>query len=62
MRHGSFRNYGYFKLLAQLEIDFADGRRLVVVSDEKWKFTTNGQIAEPRQFENFGAKIRLRLK
>ncbi len=36
---------GFFPLLlAQLEIDFADGRRITIVTDEKWKTTLQGPI------------------
>jgi len=36
---------GFFPLLlAQLEIDLADGRRITIVTDEKWKTTLSGPI------------------
>ncbi|SPE23700.1 putative Rhamnosidase [Candidatus Sulfotelmatomonas gaucii] len=36
---------GFFPmLLGQLEIDLADGRRLTIVTDEKWKTTLSGPI------------------
>jgi len=36
---------GFFPLLlAQLEIDLADGRRVTIVTDEKWKTTLSGPI------------------
>lgn len=36
---------GFFPLLlAQLEIDLADGRRITIVTDEKWKTTLSGSI------------------
>lgn len=36
---------GYFPwLLAQLEIDLADGRRIKIVTDENWKTTLSGPI------------------
>jgi alpha-L-rhamnosidase len=36
---------GFFPLLlAQLEMDFADGRRITVVTDENWKTTLSGPI------------------
>ena len=36
---------GFFPLLlAQLEIDLADGRRIAIVTDEKWKTTLSGPI------------------
>jgi alpha-L-rhamnosidase len=36
---------GFFPmLLAQLEIDLADGRRITIVTDEKWKTTLSGPV------------------
>jgi alpha-L-rhamnosidase len=37
-----FTNYGYPRLLLQLEIEYADGTRQRVVSDEDWKVTADG--------------------
>lgn len=34
----------YPLLLAQLEVDLADGRRITIVTDEKWKTTLSGPI------------------
>ncbi len=38
------RTFGYPKLLLQLEIDYADGHRQTIVSDQSWKLTTDGPI------------------
>ena len=41
-------HYGLPKLLCQLEVEYADGSRQVVCSDETWKMTVDGPI----QFNN----------
>ena len=47
----TFRNYGYPKLLFQLEIEYADGSRQTVVSDGDWKITTNGPIRASNEYD-----------
>ena len=48
---GSLRQFGYPKLLAQLEITYKDGSKTVVVSDDSWKLTTNGPIIANNEFD-----------
>jgi|AGTN01.1.fsa_nt_gi Alpha-L-rhamnosidase N-terminal domain./Bacterial alpha-L-rhamnosidase. len=38
------RNFGFPKMIFQLNIEFADGSRQSIVSDTSWKITTNGPI------------------
>lgn len=38
------RTFGYPKLLLQLEIEYADGDRQTIVSDQSWKVTSDGPI------------------
>jgi alpha-L-rhamnosidase len=38
------RTFGYPKLLLQLEVEYRNGRKERVVSDESWKLTTEGPI------------------
>lgn len=38
------RNFGFPKMIFQLNIEFSDGSRQSIVSDTSWKITTNGPI------------------
>jgi alpha-L-rhamnosidase len=40
-KHNTF---GYPKLLLQLEIEYADGSKKIIVSDETWKLNVDGPI------------------
>jgi alpha-L-rhamnosidase len=44
-------NYGYPKLLLQLEVEYADGSRATIVSDESWQLTTNGPITANNEYD-----------
>lgn len=44
-------SYGCPKLLFQLEIEYEDGSRDVVVSDSNWKISTNGEIGWNNEFD-----------
>jgi len=46
-----FKTYGYPKLLLQLEIEYRDGSRQEVVSDGKWKITTEGPIGANNEYD-----------
>ena len=43
--------YGFPKLLLQLVIDYEDGTREVLMSDETWKLTTEGPIVANNEFD-----------
>ncbi|MDD4174721.1 MAG: family 78 glycoside hydrolase catalytic domain [Kiritimatiellae bacterium] len=43
--------YGYPKLLLQLEIDYADGTRDTVVSDDTWRITDQGPITANNEYD-----------
>jgi alpha-L-rhamnosidase len=45
------QNYGFPKLILQLEIFYADGSRRAVVSDDSWKVTANGPILANNEFD-----------
>ena len=52
---------GFFPLLlAQLEIDLADGRRITIVTDEKWKTTLSGPILWSDLLDGEGCDFRKR--
>jgi alpha-L-rhamnosidase len=43
--------FGYPKLLLQLEIEYADGKKQTVVSDESWKGTADGPIRTNNEYD-----------
>ena len=45
------KQFGFPKLLAQLEITYKDGRTEVITSDESWKLTTDGPIVANNEFD-----------
>lgn len=44
-------NFGFPKLLLQLEIEFADGRKEIIVSDESWKLNADGPIRTNNEYD-----------
>jgi alpha-L-rhamnosidase len=47
-KHNTF---GYPKLLLQLEIEYADGSKKVIVSDETWKLNVDGPIRTNNEYD-----------
>ena len=47
-KHNTF---GYPKLLLQLEIDFADGSKKIIISDETWKLNVDGPIRTNNEYD-----------
>lgn len=47
-KHNTF---GYPKLLLQLEIEYGDGKKLVIVSDETWKLSVDGPIRTNNEYD-----------
>lgn len=47
-KHNTF---GYPKLLLQLEIEYADGSKKIIVSDESWKLNTDGPIRTNNEYD-----------
>ena len=45
------RHFGFPKMLLQLELDYADGSRQTVVSDNTWKVTADGPIRANNEFD-----------
>jgi len=43
--------YGLPRLLLQMEIEFEDGSKQTIVSDESWKITTDGPILENSEYD-----------
>ncbi len=44
-------NFGFPKLLLQLEIEYADGSRKTIVSDESWKLNVDGPIRTNNEYD-----------
>ena len=47
-KHNTF---GYPKLLLQLELEYADGTKKIVVSDESWKLNVDGPIRTNNEYD-----------
>ena len=55
------RNFGYPKAKLQLNVEYEDGSRLSVASDESWKLTANGPIRANNEYdgEEYDARMEL---
>ena len=47
----TFVDYGFPKLLMQLEIEYTDGSRSIVTSDGHWRLTTHGPIRANNEYD-----------
>ncbi len=45
------QNYGFPKMILQLEVEYADGSRQLIVSDDSWKVTADGPILANNEFD-----------
>ncbi len=45
------RGYGYPKAIAQIELEYAGGRKETIVTDESWKLTTDGPIRANNEYD-----------
>jgi alpha-L-rhamnosidase len=56
-----FTRFGYPKLLLQLEVEYADGTKTTVVSDESWRLTTEGPIRANNEYdgEEYDARMEM---
>lgn len=54
-------NFGYPRLLAQLQVEYADGKVETIVSDPTWQATSRGPITENNEFdgEHYDARLEL---
>jgi alpha-L-rhamnosidase len=46
-----WHNFGYPKMLLQLEIEYADGSKQVIVSNDTWKVTADGPIRTNNEYD-----------
>lgn len=61
MRDPGMLTFGLPSLLAQLEIEYADGSQAMVVSDTSWKVTSKGPIVANNEFDGEEYDARLEL-
>jgi alpha-L-rhamnosidase len=47
----SMANYGFPKLLFQLELELEDGSQMIISSDNTWKYTASGPIRANNEFD-----------
>lgn len=50
-RMNTMRWFGYPRMIARLEIEYADGHRQTVTSDSTWRVTTDGPIRANSEFD-----------
>ncbi|MFV0329317.1 MAG: family 78 glycoside hydrolase catalytic domain [Dysgonomonas sp.] len=62
MRNEGVRNFGYPKMLMQLEVEGKNGEKATIVSDETWKMTTQGPIKANSEFDGEEYDANLELK
>ena len=60
-QHEWMPNFGYPRLLAQLQVEYADGKVETIVSDPTWQATSRGPITENNEFdgEHYDARLEL---
>lgn len=46
-----WHTFGYPKLLLQLEVEYADGKKSIIKSDESWKLTADGPIRTNNEYD-----------
>jgi alpha-L-rhamnosidase len=56
------RNFGYPKLLLQINVEYTDGTTSQIVSDGNWKLTTDGPIRANNEYdgEEYDARMEMR--
>lgn len=45
------RTYGYPKVICQIEIEYEDGTKKIIASDNSWKLTANGPIRKNNEYD-----------
>ena len=61
MRNPGMTTFGLPRLLAQLEVEYADGSKDIVSSDTSWKVTSKGPIVANNEFDGEEYDARLEL-
>lgn len=60
-RYPDIRHFGFPKMLLQLEVEYADGTRRTVVSDDSWRVTAEGPIRANNEFDGERYDARLEM-
>jgi alpha-L-rhamnosidase len=55
------QSYGFPKLCLQLEVEYTDGTREVIISDPSWKLTTDGPIRANNEYDGEEYDARLEM-
>ena len=55
------RDFGYPKAKLQLSVEYEDGSRLAVASDESWKLTANGPIRANNEYDGEEYEARMEI-
>jgi len=61
MRQNGMSGFGLPRLIAQIEIEYANGKRATIVSDETWSATNKGPVIENNEFDGEKYDARLEL-
>lgn len=61
MRRDGMHGFGLPRLIAQLHIEYDNGKAATVVSDESWKATNKGPVTENNEFDGEKYDARLEL-
>ena len=61
MRARRMEGFGLPRLIAQIEIEYENGQRATIVSDETWQATNKGPIVENNEFDGEKYDARLEL-
>ena len=56
------RNYGFPKVICQLNVVYEDGTTSTIVSDESWKLTANGPIRKNSEYDGEYYDARMEMK
>ncbi|MDR0724606.1 MAG: glycoside hydrolase family 78 protein, partial [Prevotellaceae bacterium] len=51
MRRKNVRDFGFPRMILQLEIEYADGNSQTIISDDSWKVTADGPILANNEFD-----------
>ena len=55
------RGFGYPKALVQIELEYADGKKEIVASDESWKLTAGGPVRVNNEYDGEEYDARLEM-
>ena len=56
------KSYGFPKVICQLKVEYEDGTKSTIISDETWKLTTNGPIRKNSEYDGEFYDARMEMK